>query len=54
LGKWSILVRTFDWLRDWYYEDIVDKETGRVIKHCEEKLIDHRGHGSAKKKPREP
>jgi hypothetical protein len=54
LGKWSILVRTFDGLRDWYYEHIVDKETGRVIKHCEEKLSDHRGHGSAKKTPRKP
>jgi hypothetical protein len=47
LGKWSILVSTFDGLRDWHYEHIVDKETSRVIKHCEEKLSDHLGHGSA-------
>ena len=53
-GTWSTLVRTFDKLGDLYYEDIVDKETGRVIKHSEEKLSDHHDHGSAKKKLPKP
>jgi hypothetical protein len=48
-GRWSTLVRTFDRIKDWYYEHIVDRENGDVLKHCEEKLSDHKNHGTAKK-----
>jgi hypothetical protein len=47
-GRWSLLERIFDRIKGVYYEHISDKESGAVIKHCEERLSDHRGHGSAK------
>ena len=31
-----------------YYEKISDYQTGETIHHCEEPLLDHFGHGSAK------
>jgi hypothetical protein len=49
-GKWSVVDRLIDWLRDRYTETIWDKETGQIIHHCDEPLSEHRGHGSAKKK----
>jgi phage FluMu protein Com len=49
LGRWSTLERIFDRIKDYYYEHIADKETGAVIKHCEEKLSEHRGRGLPKK-----
>ena len=47
-GRWSVLVRTFDRVKDWYYEHITDKETGEVLRHVEKKLSDH-DHGRRKK-----
>jgi predicted RNA-binding Zn-ribbon protein involved in translation (DUF1610 family) len=48
-GRWSTVERVFDRIRDYYYEHISDKESGTVIKHCEEKLTEHRGHGDARR-----
>ena len=48
-GRWSVVVRTFDRIRDWYFEHITDKETGQVLRHTEEKLSEH-DHGSRKKR----
>lgn len=48
-GQWRRLERVFDRLNDWYREHISDRRTGKVIKHLEEPLSQHRGHGSAKK-----
>lgn len=42
--------RLIDKYSDTYYEFVQDKETGQVVHKCHEKLSDHRGHGSAKKK----
>lgn len=42
--------QTFDKANDLYEEEITDFETGAVIKHCKEKLSEHRGHGAAKPK----
>jgi hypothetical protein len=53
-GRWSILQRTFDKAKDWYYEHIVDRETGKVLRHVEEKLSDHVGRGSAKNRSQPP
>ena len=47
-GRWSGVTRVFDKARDSYTEHIVDRETGAVLQHQEEKLSDHQGHGSAK------
>jgi hypothetical protein len=49
-GKWMFLERVFDHAKNWYKELITDPETGEVVRHCEEPLTDHGGHGSAKRK----
>jgi hypothetical protein len=41
-GRWSVVVRTYDRVKDWYYEHITDKETGQVLRHTEEKLSEHK------------
>ncbi len=33
---------------DKYFETVKDKETGEIIHNCDEKLSEHKGHGSAK------
>ena len=40
--------RLIDHINDKYKEVVVD-ENGKVIRHCEEPLSKHQGHGSAKK-----
>jgi hypothetical protein len=42
----------FDKEQDRRYEHVVDDETGEVIHHCDHKLTEHTGHGSAKKRKR--
>ena len=49
-GKWMLLERVIDRAKNWYKELITDPETGKVVRHCEEPLTDHRDRGSAKKK----
>ena len=34
-GRWSVVIRTFDRAKDWYYEHITDKETGQILRHVE-------------------
>lgn len=55
-GQWNWRKRVVDRENDRYFEQIVDAE-GNVIRHVEERLSEHRGHGHAKhakkrKKPR--
>jgi hypothetical protein len=50
-GKWMLLERVIDRTKNWYKELITDPKTGKVVRHCEEPLSDHRERGSAKKKP---
>lgn len=50
-GKWYNKERVIDQEKDYYRETIADPETGEVIYHQEHKLSEHRGHGTAKKKP---
>jgi len=50
-GKWRKRVRVIDRENNRYLETITDPDTGEVVHHCEEPLIDHRGHGSAKHAP---
>jgi len=47
--KWMYLIRVRDKKNDRYRETITDPKKGQVIHHCDEKLSDHHGHGSAKK-----
>lgn len=47
-GKWNRREKIEDRDRDRCFEHITDGETGEVIRHCEEALSEHRGHGSAK------
>lgn len=49
-NTWMNLTRIVDRLKNSYEELITDIKTGKVIKHVKEKLTDHIGHGSAKKK----
>ncbi len=49
-GKWHKKVRVINQEKDYYRETITDPETGKVIRHEEHQLSEHRGHGSAKKK----
>lgn len=44
--------RTIDRMNDEYHEHVVDVETGETVHESRERLSDHRGHGSARK--REP
>lgn len=48
--KMTKLYRLIHRDNDLYREKVVDPDTGEVIHFCEEKLSDHKGHGSAKKK----
>jgi len=48
IGEWRKLERVIDRDNDAYKEVITDPKTGKVIKHCEEPLSKHTGHGSAK------
>ncbi len=48
--RWNFLTRIIDRENDRYYELIKDGETDQIINETEEKLSDHQGHGSAKKK----
>ena len=47
-NKWMNLNRVIDWSNDLYRKNITDPETGEIIHHCDERLSDHQGHGSAK------
>ncbi len=47
-GKWIDKKRIIDRKNDRYIETITDPETGEIIHHCDEKLSEHTGHGSAK------
>jgi uncharacterized FlaG/YvyC family protein len=49
-GKWYKKVRIIDRENDRYYEEIVDPDTGNVIRQCDEPLSEHRGRGSEKGK----
>jgi hypothetical protein len=53
LGKLVLHERVIDRDNDRYFERVTDYETGEVIHLREEPLSEHRGHGSAKKKPGE-
>jgi len=52
-GKWNKLERRIDYVKRWYYEKIVDSETGQVIRDVSEPLDKHRGRGSAKRTERQ-
>jgi predicted nucleic acid-binding Zn-ribbon protein len=46
--KWCHKEQIFDRVMNWYYEIVIDNETGDVIHFCEEPLDQHLGHGSDK------
>lgn len=46
--QWHRLSRVLDRRRDRYVERIEDAETGEVVKHVDERLTDHTGHGEAR------
>jgi DNA-directed RNA polymerase subunit RPC12/RpoP len=49
-GKYNHLERKIDWRNAWYYEQIINGETGEIIAYQNHPLTEHRGHGSARKK----
>jgi hypothetical protein len=49
-GKWYLKERVIDKDKDYYKEKLTDTDTGEVVYCREQKLSEHRGHGSAKKK----
>lgn len=52
-GVWNHLERVIRRDSNLYRETITDPKTGRVIRHVEHPLTDHKGHG-ADKGPRTP
>ena len=46
-GEWVNKEREIDKTNNRYYE-IVKTLDGKILHHCDEKLTDHQGHGSAK------
>jgi hypothetical protein len=46
-GEWVNKVRELDKTNNRYYEN-VEILDGKILHHCDEKLTDHQGHGSAK------
>ena len=46
---WNHLVRVIDRENDRYIETITNMSTGKIVRHVDEPLSNHRGHGSAKK-----
>ncbi|HHS7810286.1 hypothetical protein [Pseudomonas putida] len=54
LGRYVDKERVLDKDNDRYMEIVTDPLTGEVLRHCEEALSVHQGHGSAKTKPSEP
>lgn len=49
-GRLMLKERLIDKDADYYFESVVNPETGETIHRCEEKLSEHRGRGSAKKR----
>jgi hypothetical protein len=47
-GEWRRLHQVFDRAKDWYSKIVTDPETGKILYKFEERLSEHRGHGSAK------
>ncbi len=52
-GRWMVLNRIIDPRRNRYFEHVEDPQTGAVLRHVEEKLTDHKGRGSARRKRRQ-
>ena len=48
-GRVYWIEREIDRIANEYYERIVDKETGEVVREVHEPLTEHRGHGSARR-----
>jgi len=46
-GEWVNKEREIDKTNNRYYENIETLD-GKILHHCDEKLTDHQGHGSAK------
>lgn len=50
--RWHNLHRIIDRRRNRYFEHIEDEKTGKVVRHVDERLSDHIGRGSAKRRRR--
>jgi hypothetical protein len=46
---WGHRFKMEDKRNDHYFERVVHSQTGEVLHLCDERLTEHRGHGSAKK-----
>jgi hypothetical protein len=49
--KWVKRVMRIDRRGDRYTEQVYDPKTGETIHRCDEPLSEHKGHGSARKRP---
>lgn len=50
-AKWVTRVMRIDRRGDRYTEHVYDPKTGETIHRCDEPLSEHKGHGSARKRP---
>jgi len=46
-GDWAEITRIVNRDKDYYFEEVKNSK-GETIHHCEEKLSDHKGHGTDK------
>lgn len=46
-GDWAEKTRIVNRDKDYYFEEVKNSK-GKIIHHCEEKLSDHKGHGTDK------
>jgi len=51
-GRWHQLERVLDRRRNRYFEHIEDADTGQTVRHVEERLTEHQGHGDARRRRR--
>jgi ribosomal protein L37E len=52
--RWHLVSRLFDRTANWYVEHIVDRKSGKIVRHVEEDLSSHQGHGSDRKRRQQP
>jgi hypothetical protein len=49
-GRWMHKVQIVDREKDRYFKEVIDPETGEIVRRCEEPLSRHQGYRSAKKR----
>ena len=47
-GRWMHKVQMVDRESNRYFKEVVDPVSNEIVRRCEERLTEHRGHGDAK------